>query len=147
MSTPTPAPKAASPIPTGYSPVTPYVTIAGAERVIEFLTAAFGAEVHHLSRRPDGSIQHCDLLVHGAHLMLSEANDTWKARPTGFYFYVVDTDAAYQAALSHGAVSLMEPTETSYGDRNAGVVDPGGNHWWIATRVDDLAAQPPPSNG
>ena len=28
-----------------------------------------------------------------------------------------------------------------YGDRNAGVKDPSGNHWWIATRFEDVPVE------
>ena len=32
----------------------------------------------------------------------------------------------------------MEPADQFYGDRNAGVKDPVGNHWWIATHKEDV---------
>lgn len=28
-----------------------------------------------------------------------------------------------------------------YGDRNAGVKDPLGSHWWIATHVEDVTPE------
>jgi len=58
--------------------------------------------------------------------------------PTVLYLYVDDTDATYQRALEAGATSLMEPADQFYGDRNAGVEDPTGNHWWIATHKEDV---------
>jgi uncharacterized glyoxalase superfamily protein PhnB len=58
--------------------------------------------------------------------------------PSGFYLYVPDTDATYQAGLAAGGVSVMEPSDQFYGDRNAGVRDPWGNHWWIATHIEDV---------
>ena len=44
-----------------------------------------------------------------------------------------DADAAYQRALDAGATSLEAPVDQFYGDREAGVKDPTGNVWWIAT--------------
>jgi uncharacterized glyoxalase superfamily protein PhnB len=55
--------------------------------------------------------------------------------------YVDDVDGTYQLALEHGAMSLREPAEQYYGDRNAGVEDPFGNQWWIALHREDI----PPS--
>jgi hypothetical protein len=33
----------------------------------------------------------------------------------------------------------MEPSNQFWGDRMAGVKDQGGNFWWIATRVEEVA--------
>ena len=43
-------------------------------------------------------------------------------------------DQVYRAALEAGAESLYAPVDQPYGDREAGVKDVGGNHWYIATR-------------
>jgi PhnB protein len=51
---------------------------------------------------------------------------------------VNDTDVVYKRALQAGATSLMEPADQFYGDRSAGVQDPSGNHWWIATHQEDV---------
>ncbi len=39
------------------------------------------------------------------------------------------------AAIKAGAKSLRAPADQPYGDRNAGVEDPFGNTWYMATRV------------
>ena len=49
------------------------------------------------------------------------------------YVYVPDVEAAYKRALSLGATSLAEPVDVPWSDRIAGVTDPYGNKWWIAT--------------
>jgi PhnB protein len=51
---------------------------------------------------------------------------------------VNDADAVYRRALEAGATSKMEPADQFYGDRNAGVRDPVGNVWWIATHKEDV---------
>jgi uncharacterized glyoxalase superfamily protein PhnB len=61
-----------------------------------------------------------------------------KPMPSCIYLYVQDTDAAYKKALQAGGLSLLEPADQFYGDRNAGVQDPAGNQWWIATHVEDV---------
>jgi uncharacterized glyoxalase superfamily protein PhnB len=55
-----------------------------------------------------------------------------------FYLYVPDTDATYKKALEAGGISVMEPADQFYGDRNAGVKDPIGNSWWIGTRIENV---------
>ena len=42
-------------------------------------------------------------------------------------------DEAYERAVQAGATSLMVPTNQEYGDRDAAVIDVGGNHWYIGT--------------
>ena len=54
----------AKPIPDGYHTVTPYLTVRGAGKVIEFLKQAFGAQLSHEAvKRPDGSIMHAQVLI------------------------------------------------------------------------------------
>jgi len=55
--------------------------------------------------------------------------------PAQFYLYVPDADAAYRRALEAGAVSVTEPADQPYGDRNAGVKDVFGNQWFVATQI------------
>jgi len=54
-----------------------------------------------------------------------------------FYVYVPDADTFYRRALAAGAKSVQEPADQPYGDRNAAVLDPFGNSWYIATHVRD----------
>jgi PhnB protein len=49
--------------------------------------------------------------------------------------YVDDADAAYERAISRGAVSMEEPLDTPYGDRRAMVRDPLGNIFQIAHQL------------
>src|SRR5688572_13598578 len=60
-------------------------------------------------------------------------------KPTALHLYVPDADAVYQRALAAGGTSLEEPVDQFYGDREAGIKDPTGNVWWIATHKLDPA--------
>jgi uncharacterized glyoxalase superfamily protein PhnB len=73
--------------------------------------------------------------------MIGEAGGQWQPMPCNLYVYVPDTDATYRRALAAGAVSIMEPSDQYYGDRNAGVKDPCGNSWWLATHKEDVSAE------
>jgi PhnB protein len=52
-----------------------------------------------------------------------------------------EIDAAYDRALRAGGVSVMEPADQFYGDRNAGVRDACGNTWWLATHIEDVSRE------
>ncbi|MGP0066952.1 MAG: VOC family protein [Isosphaeraceae bacterium] len=132
---------AVKPIPDGYHTVTPYLAVEGAGRLLEFLVKAFDAVAHECMKRPDGTIHHAQVKIGDSLVMLADASGPWKPRPSTLYLYVPDTDATYHRAIEAGATSLMEPVDQFYGDRNAGVQDPAGNFWWIATHLEDVSPE------
>ena len=77
----------------------------------------------------------CRLLFDGgsASLQMADGNEQYKPSEAGLHLYVPDADAVYRRALEAGGVSLSAPVDQPYGDREAGVKDPCGNSWWIAT--------------
>jgi len=129
------------PVPDGYHTVTPYLVVKGVADLLPFLEKAFGAEVKECLRRPDGSVMHAEARIGDSVVMMGEASERHPPRPGILYLYVPDTDALYRRAMAAGAVSIMEPADQFYGDRNAGVEDPCGNQWWIGTRVEDLTSE------
>lgn len=52
-------------IPDGYNPLTPYISVKGAEKAIEFYKKAFEAKEVGRLTMPDGSIGHCELEIGG----------------------------------------------------------------------------------
>jgi PhnB protein len=129
---------AVTPIPEGYHTVTPYLVVQGVAKLIDFLKRAFDAQELMRMPRPDGTILHAEVKIGDSIVMMGEATGEHKPMPGSIYLYVADTDATYKRALQAGASSTMEPADQFYGDRNAGVVDPVGNHWWIATHIEDV---------
>ena len=130
----------AKPIPDGYHTVTPYLTVRGASKVIEFLKQAFGAKLSHEPiRRPDGSIMHAQVIIGDSRIMIAEENEMAKATTSTLYLYVPNVDSVYQLAVKAGGAKVMEPTDMFYGDRSGGVKDPSGNSWFIATHTEDVA--------
>ena len=129
---------AVKPIPDGYHTVTPYLTVQGVPKLIDFLKQAFEAQELERMTQPDGTIGHAEVRIGDSVVMMGEARDEWKPMPSGIYLYVNDTDAVYKRALQAGATSIMEPADQFYGDRSAGVKDSSGNHWWIATHKEDV---------
>jgi PhnB protein len=132
---------AIKPIPDGYHTVTPYLLVQGAAELIDFLKQIFDAQETERVLRPDGAIGHAEIKIGDSVVMMSEAGGEWQPMPSSMYLYVNDTDTIYRRALQAGATSIMEPANQFYGDRSAGVKDRAGNHWWIATHVEDVSPE------
>ena len=130
------------PIPDGYHSVTPYLTVRGATKVIDFLKHAFGAKLSHDAiKRPDGSIMHAQVLIGDSRIMIAEENEMTKATASTLYLYVPDVDSVFRQAVKSGGQAIMEPSDMFYGDRSGGVKDPSGNSWFIATHKEDVTGQ------
>jgi PhnB protein len=122
--------------PEGYTSAAPYIMANGAQRVVDFLKAAFDAEELRRFEGPDGSIMHAEVRVDDTVVMLADAGETFPGFPTWVHVYVPDVDATYRRALEAGGVSVQEPEQKRNDpDRRGGVKDPAGNTWWIATQV------------
>lgn len=124
---------AVNPIPQGFHSLTPYLIVEGADRLLEFMKQAFGAEQLLRVPKADGTIMHAGVRIGDSPVELADANEQHPPRPTAIHLYVSDADAVYQRALQAGATSTHEPVDQPYGDREASVKDPCGNYWYIAT--------------
>ena len=129
------------PIPEGFHTVTPYLIVPDVALLIDFLKQAFNAEAVFRSSLPDGSVSHAEIRIGSSMVMLGQSRGEWKPLPTMLYLYVEDVDAWYRRAVNAGASSVKEPTNEFYGDRVAGVQDPAGNQWWMATHVEDVSPE------
>ena len=123
----------------GYHTVTPYLVVHGVAKLIDFLKQTFGAREKERMQRPDGAVMHAEVTIGDSTIMMGEPMAEFPPMPANVYVYVADVDTVYRRALQAGATSLREPADQFYGDRNAGVQDPYGNQWWIATHIEDLS--------
>ncbi|HRP07700.1 MAG TPA: VOC family protein [Gemmatimonadales bacterium] len=121
--------------PADYPSVSVYLMTDNAAQVVAFLKATFGATEHRRMDTPDGRIAHLELRIDDSVVMLSEATDAYPAIPTWLHVYVPDVDATYARALAAGGRSVQEPVQKGDPDKRGGVMDPGGNTWWISTQV------------
>ena len=129
----------AKPIPDGFTSITPYVTVTGVAKLIEFLEKSFDGKVEERMEGPTGTVMHAQVRIRGSVVMMGEASEQWKAMPGQIYLYVEDIDNLYNRAMAAGGTSVREPTDEFYGDRVGGVKDPAGNIWWIATHKEDVS--------
>ena len=111
--------------PEGYSSVSVYLVVDGAQRVIDFLKKTFDAAELRRYDMPDGSIMHAEVRIDDTVVMIADGGGTWPAFPSWPHVYVQDVDATYQRALAAGGVSVQAP-ERKEGDpdRRGGVKDP-----------------------
>ncbi len=128
-------PKAWTPGPEGLRSVQPFLHLRGAEKMIPFLEAAFGAEAMGVAKSPEGAVLHATIRIGNATLEVAEAHGEYQPKPCHLHVYVPDTNAVYAQALRAGATSIEAPVDKPYGDRAAGVKDAWGNSWFIATHL------------
>jgi PhnB protein len=125
-------------IPEGFQAVTPYFIVPDGPAFMDFLKQVFCAEERSVSKAPDGSIMHAQMRLDGSVIEFGQGNDRWPPMRLNMHVYVPDTDATYRRALEAGAKSVREPKDEFYGDRTAGIEDPAGNIWWVATHLENL---------
>ncbi|WP_298724446.1 VOC family protein [uncultured Ferrovibrio sp.] len=125
-------PMTARHIPPRYNSLSPYLTVSGADRLLDFLKTVFDAEVID-DVRDNGRITHAAVRIAEGVVELSDATEQWGPMPGAIHIYVPDVDATYCRALAAGAKSLFEPADMYYGERGAGVQDMCGNNWYLAT--------------
>ncbi len=122
--------------PQGYSSVSVYIMADGAQRVIDFLTETLDARPLRRFDLPDGSIMHAEIQIDDTVIMIADSGGAFPSFPVWLHVYVPDVDASYQRMIAAGGLSVEEPNQKEGDvDRRAGVKDPSGNTWWIATQV------------
>jgi PhnB protein len=121
----------------GLSTVTLGLLVSEAARLIDFLQQAFAAEVVARHDEPSGRVAHAQVRLGDSIVETSDAHGQFKPIPSTVYMYVPDVDALYNRALGAGATSVTAPADQPYGDRNAGVRDPFGNTWYLATHIGE----------
>lgn len=140
---------AVKPIPDGYHSIQTYLMIDGAAKAIEFYKKAFGATERLCMKQRDGRVGHAEIEIGGSVVMMADENAAihsyapphYGGSPVSLLLYTKDCDAMYKRAIAAGAKSEREPADQFYGDRMAGVVDPFGYKWFIATHIKDVSKE------
>lgn len=126
----------------GFLAVQPYLHLRNAAGMIPFAEAAFGAKATGVHKSPDGIVRHATIEIAGATLEIDEAAEESQITGSYLHVYVPDTDAVYAQALAAGAVGVTPPYTAPYGDRAAGIKDPFGNTWFLATYLGTEETKP-----
>jgi PhnB protein len=122
--------------PQGYSSVSVYMMVDGAQRVIDFVKKVFGAVELRRFDGPDGKVMHAEVRIDDTVVMLADAVGGYPAFPVWLHVYVPNVDATYKKALQEGGVSVQEPVRKEGDpDRRGGFKDPARNTWWVSTQA------------
>jgi PhnB protein len=136
-----PKKKKVRPIPKGYRSITPSLNLEDTRRFMEFCKKAFGASPRGgIMTGPDGRVLHSEMEIGDSLLMMSDVTGE-PPRPAGLMLYVENVDKVFKKALKAGAKVLMPIEDQFWGDRFGKLEDPFGNHWSIATRVENVSAK------
>ncbi len=141
--------KAAYPIPKGFHTVTPYLTVKGARRAIDFYKKAFDAEEIMVMPGPNGTIMHGEIKIGDSMVFLGDecqerdvlGPQSRGGATTSLMLYVDDVDAWFDKAVKAGCTVQLAVADQFWGDRFGKLADPFGHQWAIATHVEDVAPE------
>jgi uncharacterized glyoxalase superfamily protein PhnB len=116
-----------------------YLSYRDAPSAIDWLEA-IGFQVVARQHGDDGSVEHAELRLGGAVVMLATNDADYGVPPllghstgSGLYLLVDDVDAIYTAAIEAGATAVSEPQPTECGTERARLLDPEGHEWSFGT--------------
>jgi PhnB protein len=142
---------AVKPIPNGYHSVTPYLIIGNsqASQALDFYARAFGTKEVMRMPGPEGRITHAEIRLGDSVIMLADESPKVEAfgpnhyggSPVSLHVYVPDVDATTKQAAAAGAKVIRPVADQFYGDRTAGLQDPFGHRWYLATHVRDVSME------
>lgn len=133
-------------IPKGHHSITPYLIMSDAQKAINFYQRVFGAKVSMKMDKPGGKIDHAEMVIGDAKIMLADecpemgarAPQAYGGSAVSIHLYIKDVDGVVKKAVDAGAKLLMPVQNMYYGDRSGAVEDPFGHKWHIATHVEDV---------
>ena len=136
-------------IPEGFHTVTPHIVLRNAAQAIDFYKQAFGAEELGRHLTPDGKIMHAAIRIGDSLIMMNDefpAMGSVSAETLGgtnviLHIQTEDVDSLFDRAVKAGAKATMPLANQFWGDRYGQVVDPFGQRWSLATRVEQLTPQ------
>ncbi len=137
------------PIPDGYHTVTPYLSIKGAAKAIDFYKRAFNASELFRLVAPSGEIGHAEIKIGNSPIMLADPCEEGTFRnpqslggsSVGLHVYVDDVDALFAQAVDAGAKTVRPVQDQFYGDRTGTLEDPFGHVWFLATHKEELTPE------
>ncbi len=146
-----PKSKKVAPVPPGFRTVTPYLTVSGGLKALEFYEKAFGAKEDKKQRQlsPDGKVVHARFKIGDSLIMLSDyvgmPVPPRSQSPVTLHIYSKDVDKAWDRAVAAGAKPVMPLENMFWGERYGLLVDPFGHRWTMSMRVsmtkEEMAAK------
>jgi PhnB protein len=115
---------------------------------VDFYVQTFDAASVNERPGPDGKVAHALLTIGPAMVMVESEWPTSTGRapamdgssPVVVFLYVEDVDRTIERAVANGAKLLIPLQDQFWGDRLAGIMDPSGHVWTVASRIEDTTA-------
>jgi PhnB protein len=121
--------------PGGYTSVSPYLVVQGAQRMVDLLRKVFNAETLRRYDNDDGTIMHVEVKIDDAVVMLADSNDQYPPNKSLIHVYVPDVDDVFKKALAEGCQAMEAPrTRDGDPDRRGSFLDFSGNIWAVGTQ-------------
>jgi len=127
-------------LPDGF-PITPILATEDGNQLYAFLEQVFDAKLLDRHDTPAGEPAYMTIRIGDSVISVMRPLEEGKPTRSAFYVYVPDVDLVHRLALRAGARSVQEPSEAVHGDRMATVIDPFGNQWTIASRIEQISGE------
>ena len=126
-------------VPDGF-PTIPILTTLQGDELFGFIERVFEAQLLDRHGAPDGGPAYMTIRIGDSVISIMRPLEGQATR-SALYVYVRDVDAVNRRAIEAGARSVQEPTRAVHGDRMATVIDPFGNQWTIASRIEQMSVE------
>ncbi len=131
----------------GQHTITPHIIVNGGEKALEFYQKAFGAEVGHVHKTPDGKVMHAEFKIGDSTLMLADefpgmscpSPKTAGGSCVVLNLYQDGIDKLFDQAVKAGATVTMPLSNQFWGDRYGQLKDPFGHMWALGQHIEDVA--------
>jgi uncharacterized glyoxalase superfamily protein PhnB len=127
-------------VPDGF-PTIPILATVHGNQLYAFLEQAFEAKLLDRHDTPGGEPAYMTVRIGDSMISVMRPLEAGLPTRSAFYVYVADVDLVHRRAVAAGARSLQEPTDVVHGDRMATVIDPFGNQWTIASRIEQISVE------
>ena len=130
--------------------LTPYLTVADADRAIAWYGKAFGFTAGEPAMKDDkGRTVHGELYYEGRSIAMVAPEGAWGGTdrtpknaglrlPMSFYVYCANVDRLAANAKAAGATVEQDPVDQFWGDRTTTLADPDGYVWMFAQKVGEF---------
>jgi PhnB protein len=118
-----------------------YFSVKDSAGFLDFLEKTFHAETVDKHAGKDGTIMHAKVRIGDTVVELSEGRAPWGPRAVSHHYYVDNCDQVFAQGLANGCTTLQPLADQFYGDRSGSLLDPWGNHWYVASHLEDLTPE------
>ena len=126
-------------VPEGFPTIPILATLKGDE-LYGFLERVFDARLLDRQDAPDGGPAFMTIRIGDSVISVMRPLEGQPTR-SALYVYVRDVDTVHERAVEAGARSVHQPTRAVHGDRMATIIDPFGNQWTMATRIEQISVE------